>query len=217
MNSSLEVYPQNAVCRSGLVTCKTCYNRSGNACVKGGTARLGERCQSVCDCQGNMFCNQEKLVCECFHAYEHWDDNKKMCVKREFGDACENEVQCDVFGSNNHGYTYSGGCCLENRCACDSDHARIVTGYVANARNALMGEKALCVINSSLPATNRNRGDRCTLDPIWFSGNYDALSSGVCGSRLLCYQCPDDHTAAGNDGKCRIATPAPAPERKAWR
>ena len=193
-------YPKYAICSpKGTVQCEWGWMAFGNACIRNASASYGASCRWSSDCSADMWCNDAN-VCTCYYAYEKYDPVLELCVKKEYNDQCETSNECRVYGQHWNGFTFSTGECRNGRCECSSNAKLAITGYF-DEKARTFKSKPICVISEA--AINMSSGDRCTVDPVY---NGDGHTTSVCGSSLLCHQCPEDIQMPGFtslDGRCR--------------
>ena len=139
----------------------------------------------------------------CRQYYERWDELNQRCIRREFGDVCINDAQCQVRGQAGSGYTYSGGACLNGRCDCDSRYKLTRSSFLTDAEAYQVSNKTLCIHDGI--EIERAKGQACGVDPIYNSDDVMA-ALGPCRAGAFCYQCPDDLELPNfrhSDGLCR--------------
>ena len=189
-------YPPNAYCSNrGLVECDEGYEDSrlqnyNNLCRPVGesfdSVEDEQTCEQNSDCFGDLVCSNN-FLCSCYFGYEKWDPYRKRCVKREFGDPCVYDSDCQVRGHNWQGFTYTSGACVDGYCSCSNDGQAVVVSYFEPGL-AILKVKTICVLATA--NVSLTKGDSCTLDPIY---NGDSRKARICPTSMMCYQCPEQY------------------------
>ena len=187
-NSKEENLPLNAICEQSQVICKDSYKAVENHCLMvedDGKGFYGDRCKSASGCQADLWCDIRTGTCRCpqSKAYK-WSQGR--CVKREFGDQCQNDNDCSVYGSvESGGYNYGGGRCFSGVCVCSRYFKPAIFQYAISANET--AKKVICVHRSS--KVNIEVGDYCTVDPIFYGDNPLGMTR-ICERNSICLRCP---------------------------
>ena len=170
---------ENADCYGSVVACNPGYYQSGNTCHYETTCKDGKLCPA------GMYCDSNQ-ACACYYD-KKFDVATQMCVKREFGDACRRDTDCQVQGRNFDGFTFRSAMCLDGKCICGSVGQPTLVTYIDRDTDEER-TKTICVAPTA--KVNATRGTRCTLDPVYWS---DIADTVVCDPDHICLQCPEDY------------------------
>ena len=191
-----EIYPRHAHCDQGRVKCDKCFESQSRQCVQRMALNYNQPCSSDCDCDQSkrLQCRHQCTCPSPAHMFHNG-----FCVKREFGDPCDHDIDCQVYGSASEGFTYSGGSCRNHRCRCGDGYFPTRASFV-NITTGFIFTKTICVIQGT--TTDVEPGGVCALDPIFDSDN---PKSTVCAAGATCFRCPEEEFTSifSTDGKCR--------------
>ena len=182
-------------CRGNKVSCNSYFYRKRGQCRKIEDGSFGSSCRRSGKClkddspgtREQLWCDDKTKICRCYTSKSmKWDETSDTCVKREFGDPCETDDDCAVFGDINGGYTFGGGKCYKNSCICDLHRYKPVQFTYFHPKKKSLLSKFICVHQSS--TINVDIGDKCTLDPIYY-GNNPLGMTRVCKPGYYCGRC----------------------------
>lgn len=160
--------------------------------------QFGTACQDDLDCFGALICKPgPNATCSCPRETEIYDFVRQACVKREYGDICENDSQCRVRGTiSSGGFTWDSSFCLYGVCSC-GENTRTKISYI-NPQSGYSESKDICVVDGA--RVNGGFMDACDIDPIYSS---DLEDTSVCSTNYICRHCPEDSSESKLAGKCR--------------
>ena len=188
-DSSLTMLAPNTQCKhfnrgkySRRVVCDDCYLSDNRHCVPKVNKNFKSECTESCQCDSNLKCNGK---CMCLTTNEHWDSDLLTCVRRELGDDCYFDRDCDVNPlDENFGQFYRGLACVNGKCKCAANFS--TTMVTSLGERGVVVTKEICVAKTA--TINLSEREKCT-----FQNDYNGTNPNIkiCAPGLLCMTCGD--------------------------
>ena len=202
------LFSRGSFCYQNVTRCKSPFIRVGDNCIlfENGSEQeitlkiAGSICKQNSECPGDLQCRLPDKTCQCPEKYLKYLPSQGRCVRREFGDGCENDDFCNVQGTGLNGYTYTSGKCLRTKtCGCDQKQSTAaIFSYLAPGWYGNIENKTICVKSMNFQF-NLDVGETCHIDPVR-QGKQPGVR--MCKPGLVCYSCAQDNSNNGL-GICR--------------